>query len=596
MFQFARFIAFAALLLCASYARAVTLHVALAELPEVPADAQFRTISDAAKVAQAGDTVTIHGGTYRESVKIDKSGTRAQPIRFQSAPGARVVVTGADQLDAWNKVPDTGADNVFVADWNHRFINWSPTMAHPNDDYHLLIGRGEQVSFNGYALRQVLSRDKLARGTFFADVENKKLYVQADNNSADIGKAPPWAPRIEATARENVWDCSGDYVDVRGLTFSMCANSAQNGMARFSGKFDGVSDCIFQNSNGTGAQFGGTDINVLRCTFQDNGQLGWRAERAHRLRMTDCLTTRNNTKNFARGWEAGGDKIVLTRDMTIENSRFIANRGIGIWFDIGNENCTVANCLIADNEDAGIFYEISYGLHARDNVIVGNGFTDDAYAWGASGGIAVSSSPDCEIERNLLIGNREGFQFRGANRTTPRIDAPEKSPEEAVWNHDENVHNNVFALNRNAGVGGWFDVDDERLWPRAMQEKSADAAKAPGDVAASYVAADKTKIPPNLSLETLNLKFASNLYAPGDNGGLFNWGTEWKHHQNYRDLTAVQTELKLENGSAIAPFEVANYLTLDLRVPADSLALKMKCYPQGEVPGVKLGVLPQRNG
>ena len=593
MFKLSRFVALAALFLGANSARAATLHVALAALPNVPSDAQFRSIGDAAKVAQAGDTVLIHGGTYRESVKIGKSGTRAQPIRFQSAPGARVVVTGADQLDKWDKVPDTGADNVFVTDWDHHFINWSPTMAHPNDDYHLLIGRGEQVSFNGYALRQVLARDKLARGTFFADVENKKLYIQADNNSADIGKAPPWAPRIEAATRENVWDCDGDYVDVRGLTFSMCANSAQNGMARFSGKFDGVSDCVFQNSNGTGAQFNGEDETVARCTFQDNGQLGWRAERAHRLRMTGCLTTRNNIKNFARGWEAGGDKIVLTRDMTIENSRFIANRGIGIWFDIGNENCTVANCLIADNEDAGIFYEISYGMHARDNVIVGNGFTDDAYAWGASGGIAVSSSPGCEIERNLLIGNREGFQFREANRTTPRIETPDKAPEEAVWNYDENVHNNVFALNRNAGVGGWFEVDDERLWPRAMQEKPADAATAPDAVAAS---ADKTKTPPHLSLEKLNLKFANNIYAPGDNGGLFNWGADWKRHRNYRDLTAVQTELKMENGSAIAPFEVADYLTLDLRVPANSPALKMKCYPQGEVPGVKLGVLPQRGG
>ena len=594
MFKICSFLVLASVSAGAIGARAANYQVAPAPLANVAADAQFRTIGEAAAAAKAGDVVTIHEGVYREAVRVQNSGTRAQPIRFEAAPHARVLISGADRLDKWDKVPDTGADNIFVAPWPHHFIDWSPTMAHPNDDYHLLIGRGEQVTFNGYALRQVLTRETLARGTFFADTANKKLYVQADNNSADIGKAPPWAPRIEASVRQSSWDCSGDYVELRGVEFAMCANSAQNGMARFSGKFDGVFDCQFRDSNGTGAQFNGTNMTVARCTFADNGQLGWRAERAHDLRMTDCLTARNNTKNFARGWEAGGDKIVLTRGMIIERSRFINNRGIGVWFDIGNENCTVANCLIADNEDAGIFYEISYGLHARDNVILGNGFTDDAYAWGANGGIAISSSPGCEIERNLLIGNKDGFQFREAPRTTPRIETPDGAPGEAVWNHDQNVHNNLFAYNRYAGVWGWFDVDDQRLWPRAMQENNGDKTAAPGDVAAAYVA-DKTKTPPNLSLEQLNLKFANNFYVPGENGGLFNWGAEWKRNRKYTDLAGVQTELNLEKGSAIAPLEFADERNRDLRIPADSLALKMKCYPQGEVPGVTLGVLQKRS-
>ena len=99
---------------------------------------------------------------------------------------------------------------------------------------------------------------------------------------------------------------------------------------------------------------------------------------------------RNNAKEFDRGWEAGGDKVCLSRGVVIEGSRFEDNQGSGIWFDIGNEECTVKNCLIADNDDAGIFYEISYGLHAHDNVIVGNGFADTPGSWGASAGICLS--------------------------------------------------------------------------------------------------------------------------------------------------------------------------------------------------------------
>ncbi len=186
--------------------------------------------------------------------------------------------------------------------------------------------------------------------------------------------------------------------------------------------------------------------------------------------MTDCLTTRNNTKNFARGFEAGGDKIVYTRDMIIERSRFIHNRGIGLWFDIGNENNVVRNCLIADNEDAGLFYEISYGLKAHDNVVMNNGFPDSAFGWGANGGISISSSPDCEVMRNLLLGNKEGFQFREAPRTTGLIDQKEGAKGVAVWNHDNKIHNNVFAFNRDAGFWGWFDVDDQRHWPCGIMD------------------------------------------------------------------------------------------------------------------------------
>ena len=158
---------------------------------------------------------------------------------------------------------------------------------------------------------------------------------------------------------------------------------------------------------------------------------------------------------------------MLCRGVVLEKSQFVGNRGNGVWFDIGNEKCIVRNCLIADNEDAGIFYEISYGLHAHDNVIIGNGFAETPGAWGPAAGISLSSSPDCLIERNLIVGNREGFNFREQDRTTQRID---DEKETMVWNHDESIRHNVLALNRDAQVWGWFDVEDDRHWPAAMHE------------------------------------------------------------------------------------------------------------------------------
>ena len=76
--------------------------------------------------------------------------------------------------------------------------------------------------------------------------------------------------------------------------------------------------------NSSGATFSGEHQVVRRCVFRDNGQLGFGANGAHDLLFTECLVENNNTKGFDRGWEAGGDKLVLCRHAVLERSRFCA--------------------------------------------------------------------------------------------------------------------------------------------------------------------------------------------------------------------------------------------------------------------------------
>ena len=186
------------------------------------------------------------------------------------------------------------------------------------------------------------------------------------------------------------------------------------------------------------------------------------------------------------------------------------------------------------------------------------------------------------------MGNKEGFNFREQIRSTPRIDGES----EPVWNHDQVIRNNVFAYNRDAQVWGWFDIADERHWPRSMQEKqfvvtpSGVSSDAPS--AGSGQALTGT-LQTGLSLEDLNLTLESNLYRPAPGQGLFHWGVIWKKHKRYENLDDVRKELSLAQGSRIAEFRVEDYFGLDFRVPADSPALKMGCYPQGTVPGLRLG-------
>jgi len=556
--------------LLAVQAEAKVWHVAPKALTGIDPDSQARAVGTITSRLEPGDTVLLHGGICRELVTADRSGTAEQPITIRAAEGESVTFTGADRITDWSLVP--GGERIYSTPWPHKFVAWNKSYTHPNDDYHRLIGRCEQVFVDSYPLRQVLERDKLSRGTFFADLEAQRLYVQPAGNQEIVSNKA----LVEASTREQILRVKGNYVVVKGIRFRYAANHAQQGAVQVSGDHVTVEDCIFEYTNASGATFTGKNTVVRNCTFQHNGQIGFGASRAHGLLLTGCTVRNNNTKGFDRGWEAGGDKICLTRGAVLENSVFAENRGNGIWFDIGNEDCEVRNCLIANNEDAGIFYEISYGLHAHDNVIVGNGLANTPGAWGAAAGISLSSSPSCVIERNLLLGNKEGFNFREQSRSTPRVDNRRSEP---VWNHDQTIRHNVLAYNRDAQVWGWFDVSDERHWPKALQS----AQKPP---------AEKPPGPANLSLEDLKLTFESNLYYPNPGQDLFNWGVTWKKHRRYASLEEARKDLSLDQAGAVAEFHVKDYAKLDLRVPADSPALKMGCYPRAPIPGVQLGTFP----
>ena len=62
------------------------------------ADQPFRTIQRAADVVRAGDLCLVRGGTYRETVRLEASGTKAQPIRFLAYPGETVVLKGTEPI------------------------------------------------------------------------------------------------------------------------------------------------------------------------------------------------------------------------------------------------------------------------------------------------------------------------------------------------------------------------------------------------------------------------------------------------------------------------------------------------------------------
>lgn len=61
----------------------------------------FRSISRAAAVAVAGDTITVHAGIYREWVSPENGGTDEARIVYQAAGDGETVITGAEPINEW---------------------------------------------------------------------------------------------------------------------------------------------------------------------------------------------------------------------------------------------------------------------------------------------------------------------------------------------------------------------------------------------------------------------------------------------------------------------------------------------------------------
>lgn len=83
----------------------------------------FLTISKAASVAVAGDTVTVHEGVYREWVMPKYKGlSNTRRITYQAAEGEKVVIKGSERIQSWEQVEGTvwkcTLPNEFFGDFN----------------------------------------------------------------------------------------------------------------------------------------------------------------------------------------------------------------------------------------------------------------------------------------------------------------------------------------------------------------------------------------------------------------------------------------------------------------------------------------------
>ena len=531
-------------------ARAATYHVSVqGNNADAGTEAKpWRTIQHAVDSLKPGDTAIVGAGVYRERIEVKRGGTAKAPISLIAAPGARVIVSGADLLsDGWTN--EKGSDGIYSHDWAHRFpINGPNDLIHPADKYHEVIGRAEQVMHEGRQLRQVLRREQVSHGTFYVDLGAKKLYVWL-GNSMD-----PARTEVEASTRTQwltgVRDVS--FVYVRGITFRYAANHAQRGAfsVPYGSRGWQVVDCVFERTNGVAVTITGDGHLFRRCIFQDNGQMGLGAYACHNTRIEECSFYRNNLKGYNLDWEAGGVKITMSRGFVFWRCRAVDNRGPGLWYDIGNEKAVIAHCYIADNDEAGIFYEISYSLHAHDNLIVNNANhkAKPRGSWGV-GGITLSSSEDCIVENNTLIGNRDGFTLREQNRTTPRIDGGERR----IMNKNHIIRKNLIAHSQEFNIGFWIDMTFFGPHPAGHDKKD----------------------PISEDPKTLNLRFEENLLWALPGRPNYQYGCVWRPKSKSADTPADFTKVSgIADTSIVADPRFTDIHARDYRLLAESPASK----------------------
>lgn len=152
----------------------------------------FLTISRAAQEAQPGDTVVIHGGTYREKITLPRGGTAENArIVYLAAPGERVVVKGSEPLTSWHSegggVWRAEVPEALFGDFNP-FATLVSGPQFAGDAWRHL---GE-VYLDGVAYAEQPTREAVTSGgadTWFAQKEGDLTRIWANFGTADPNRA-----------------------------------------------------------------------------------------------------------------------------------------------------------------------------------------------------------------------------------------------------------------------------------------------------------------------------------------------------------------------------------------------------------------------
>ncbi|MGK5684201.1 right-handed parallel beta-helix repeat-containing protein [Actinoplanes sp. URMC 104] len=213
------------------------------------ADDPFRTINRAAALAQAGDTVVVHAGEYREWVKPRRGGlSDARRITYRAAEGEHVVIKGSERVTGWENDGGTvwrvSVPNTLFGDFNPYAQEVSGDwIVYAKDAPHKHLG---DVYLNGLSFYEAGSRAELDDPPLRTEVldnwtrttdrvrnpEQTRLVWHAEVGEdtttiwANFQGADPNAELVEINVRRSVFYPEVphlDYITVRGFELAQAA-------------------------------------------------------------------------------------------------------------------------------------------------------------------------------------------------------------------------------------------------------------------------------------------------------------------------------------------------------------------------------------
>ncbi|MBN2139049.1 MAG: right-handed parallel beta-helix repeat-containing protein [Sedimentisphaerales bacterium] len=358
----------------------------------------YLTISKAASVAQPGDVIIVHAGTYRECVKPARGGAdETKRIIYRPAQGEKVSIKGSERITSWTH-QDGGVwkveiPNEFFGDYNPYALQVSGGWLNYGNWHH----RGD-VYLNGEAFYEKQTADELAEGrqTWHCHVDKNVTTIRAN-----FGEENPNTELTEINVRESLFmpEITGlKYITVDGFHFMHAAANwappvleLQTGaVGTRMGKNWIIENCTITNARCVGIILGhapGVDYSdidaygdhiVRNNVIRRCGQAGIAGQKgATRSLVCGNLIEDTNYRREFGGWETAAIKFHNSVDTVISGNLI---RGVyrqqqgafGIWIDFGNQGIRITRNIIYDTEAATVFLEMNHGpILVDNNVLIG---------------------------------------------------------------------------------------------------------------------------------------------------------------------------------------------------------------------------------
>jgi hypothetical protein len=362
-------------------------------------EAPLKTISAAAARAVAGDEVLVRPGLYRESVTLTNSGAPGKPIVFRSEVSRQAIVSGADVLT------DPKDEGLGI---------YSFPIAAPGRCVYL-GGNAQWVYLNGLPLDRADTPDRLIPGTFYQDIDGKRVHV-ALPEGADLAKVV-----LEYACREGLFFSARPLDDIHILGFTVQHNAnwfRGKGPIRITGQRWLVEDNHVRWTSYHGVQVANCSACVIRSNLVEwAGCEGIGGGFSVDLLVKGNTVRYNNWRSFNWGNEGGGSKFSCTINARYIGNEFAFNYGPGLWSDAAAAGTVYERNLCHDNAVRSLFSEINWDEVIQDNIVYNTG----------EGGICNSHSSGLLIRRNVVFNNGYGLSLSG-NYTRPNDHAELWSP------------------------------------------------------------------------------------------------------------------------------------------------------------------------